>query len=82
VNILQLDKNSEDETRKLFRYIDYDNNGYVSKQLIRLFLAFIEGEFGSAGSLILEVNPIFKCLKKFSYSTQQGDLKLDESRFA
>ena len=31
INILQMDKNSEDESRKLFRYIDYDSLGFVTK---------------------------------------------------
>jgi Ca2+-binding EF-hand superfamily protein len=32
VNIMQMDRNSEEESRKLFRYIDYDNDGYITKQ--------------------------------------------------
>ena len=29
VNILQIDKNSEEESKKLFRYIDYNNEGVI-----------------------------------------------------
>ncbi len=46
-NILQMDRNSEEEARKLFRYIDHDNDGYITKQKIKMFLAFIEGEFSN-----------------------------------
>ena len=31
VNIFQMDKDSEEESRKLFRYIDYNNDGYLTK---------------------------------------------------
>ena len=45
VEILVVDsKESEEESRKLFRYIDYSNDGVISKQQIRLFIKFLEGE--------------------------------------
>ena len=31
VNLLQLDKTSEEESIKLFRYIDFQNSGHISK---------------------------------------------------
>lgn len=31
INILQMDKNSEEEAIKFFRYIDFDNQGFITK---------------------------------------------------
>ena len=58
-----MDRNSEEESRKLFRYIDFENSGYLTKMQIRLFLAFVEGEFGPQGPSILEANPVFRQLQ-------------------
>lgn len=79
VNVLAIDKNSEDESRKLFRYIDFDNTGFITKHQIRLFLAFIEGEFGRANSKILEANPVFKSLRGMIMGSEA---KIDEAQFS
>ncbi len=44
MNVLAIDRNSEEESRKLFRYIDYSNDGVIHKNQLKLFVAFIEGE--------------------------------------
>ena len=31
INILQIDQNSEEESKKLFKYIDYANEGFITK---------------------------------------------------
>ena len=79
VNVLSIDKSSDEESRKLFRYIDFENSGFLTKPLIRLFLAFIEGEFGKANAQILETNPIFKQLKTILLD---GEVKIDEEKFS
>lgn len=57
--MLHIDQQSEEESRKLFRYIDYNNDGVVNKQHVKLFLAFVEGEFGHS---VAEANQVFKSL--------------------
>ncbi|TNV85931.1 hypothetical protein FGO68_gene4266 [Halteria grandinella] len=79
VNVLSIDKTSEEESKKLFRYIDYDNTGLIQKQQIRLFLAFVEGEFGKANAKILETNPVFKQLNTL---LNQGHTNIDEAAFS
>lgn len=76
---MSIDKSSDEESRKLFRYIDYDNTGHITKQQIRHFLAFVEGEFGKANAQILEANPVFKQLRKILHS---GEMKIDEEIFS
>lgn len=44
VNVLSIDRNSEEESRKLFRLIDYNNDGVIHRNQLKLFIAFLEGE--------------------------------------
>lgn len=79
VNVLSIDRNSDVESRKLYRYIDYDNDGVISKKQIKLFLAFIEGEFGRGNPQVLDANPVFRQLKTvLSY----GEMRIDEELFS
>jgi hypothetical protein len=44
VNVLAIDRHSEEESRKLFRFIDYNNDGVIHRNQLKLFIAFLEGE--------------------------------------
>jgi Ca2+-binding EF-hand superfamily protein len=78
VNVMSVDKDSEQESRKLFRYIDFDNDGVIGRRHIRLFLAFMEGEYAKSGAL--EQNPVYKQLKRIGQ--QAGEIKIGEEHFA
>ncbi len=42
IDIVNLDKDSESESRKLFQFIDFSNQGSVTKQDLKLFLQYLE----------------------------------------
>eukprot|EP00347_Sterkiella_histriomuscorum_P006922 403350921 len=80
IQILMMDsKESEDESRKLFRYIDYNNDGVISRAQIKMFIKFLEDEFKSDKS-ILESNQIMKQLKKIANNNQV--IQLNEDQFS
>ncbi|CDW76240.1 UNKNOWN [Stylonychia lemnae] len=83
VEILVVDsKESEEESRKLFRYIDFGNDGVISKQQIRLFIKFLEGELSQdeLKKSPIESNHIVKQLKKLVLNHNQS--KIDENTFS
>ena len=49
MSILQIDKDSDEESRKLFKFIDYSNSGEITRDQIKLFLTFAENEYGKSG---------------------------------
>jgi Ca2+-binding EF-hand superfamily protein len=42
-----MDKESDEESRKLFRYIDYNNDGVIDKVRIKHFIVYLQDEFKS-----------------------------------
>ena len=78
VNVLQIDRNSEEESRKLFRYIDFNNDGVIGKNQVRLFLAFIDGEFKNPQ--LLDSNQVIRQLKQIT--TFSCDANINEELFA
>lgn len=42
-----MNKDTEEESRKLFRFIDYNNDGLITKQHIKMFMKYVGEEFKS-----------------------------------
>ena len=47
-HLLKMDKSSESEARKLFKFLDYNNANIVSKHQIRLLIMYYKEQLGSS----------------------------------